>query len=207
MPDPNHATPARTAPAAPRIPVKVDAQPEGKTDTEHAGRSHPAAPVVYLLNELAEVVDAVTDAQYVQTPVGVMPGSIGGHVRHCLDHVQSLLDSLGSGQLCYDHRDRGTDVESNRVSAIARMRDQARRLAELPPDFIDAPIDLRVMMTANGDSLDVHSSVGRELAFVLSHTIHHNALVGAMVKTLGAAVPSRFGYAPSTVASLESDGK
>jgi hypothetical protein len=45
--------------------------------------------------------------------------------------------------------------------------------------------------------------VGRELAFVLSHTVHHNALIAIMAQTLGVPVPARFGYAPSTIAYLE----
>jgi hypothetical protein len=45
--------------------------------------------------------------------------------------------------------------------------------------------------------------VGRELAFVLSHTVHHNALIAVMALTLGVSIPDRFGYAPSTIAHLE----
>lgn len=163
----------------------------------------PAAPVIYLLDELATVVSAITDDQYIQCPVGVMPGTIGGHVRHCLDHIESLLNSLGTGFLDYDDRQRGTDVETKRNSAIDLMQDQINRLQSLPADFIQAPISLRVMMVAGADSVEVESSVGRELAFVLSHTVHHNAIVGAMAKTLNVQVPDRFGYAPATVAFLD----
>ena len=50
---------------------------------------------------------------------------------------------------------------------------------------------------------EVETTAGRELAFVLSHTIHHNALIDVMARTLGVPVPDRFGYAPSTIAHLE----
>ncbi len=186
-----------------------DAKPvDADTETDAAeGPHHPAAPVVYLLRELAEVVDAVDDGQYTQASVGEIPGTIGGHVRHCLDHVQMLLDCLGTGQLCYDHRDRGTDVETSRPSARAVIDDQAARLEALPSTFVQAPVSLRVMMTAGGAPTEVDSSVGRELAFVLSHTIHHNAMVRAMVQTVGGSVPERFGYAPSTVAFSDGDAE
>jgi len=49
----------------------------------------------------------------------------------------------------------------------------------------------------------VTTSLGRELAFVLSHTVHHSALVAVMVKLLGNMVPERLGYAPATIAYLE----
>jgi uncharacterized damage-inducible protein DinB len=52
-------------------------------------------------------------------------------------------------------------------------------------------------------SVEVETTVGRELVFVLSHTVHHNALIAVMARTLGVSVPDRFGYAPSTLAHLE----
>jgi uncharacterized damage-inducible protein DinB len=51
--------------------------------------------------------------------------------------------------------------------------------------------------------MEVETTVGRELAFVLSHTVHHNALIAVMARTLGVPVPDLFGYAPSTIAHLE----
>jgi uncharacterized damage-inducible protein DinB len=59
------------------------------------------------------------------------------------------------------------------------------------------------MVSAASPAVEVETSVGRELAFVLSHTIHHNALIGVMAMLLGAPLPDRFGYAPSTIAHLE----
>ncbi len=58
-------------------------------------------------------------------------------------------------------------------------------------------------MGATAPSIAVPTSLGRELAFVMSHTIHHNALIGVIAKLLGIDVPERFGYAPSTLAYLE----
>jgi uncharacterized damage-inducible protein DinB len=58
-------------------------------------------------------------------------------------------------------------------------------------------------LAADAEPVEVDTSIGRELAYVLSHTIHHNAIIGAMVKTLGGALPQRFGYAPSTIRHAE----
>ena len=168
---------------------------EGQDDAKPG----PAAPVVALLRELAGVVEGLSDEQYITKPVGVIPGSVGGHVRHCLDHVWALLSAPDSGHLDYGHRERGTDIERSRPAALAAMAGWADRLAALPEEATERPLRVRPLMTADGGPLDVPSGVGRELGYVLSHTIHHNAILGAMVKTLGGRPPDRFGYAPATI--------
>jgi uncharacterized damage-inducible protein DinB len=42
------------------------------------------------------------------------------------------------------------------------------------------------------------STLARELAFVLNHTIHHQAMIGLLASLHGCDVPDGFGYAPST---------
>ena len=43
------------------------------------------------------------------------------------------------------------------------------------------------------------SSIGRELGFLLSHTIHHCALIAVMMRLRGLATPPGFGVAPATM--------
>jgi uncharacterized damage-inducible protein DinB len=163
----------------------------------------PGVPLAMLLWQLAGVIERLTDNQYTMKPVGIVESSIGGHVRHCLDHVSALLAALGTGEINYDHRARGTPIESDRRAALDEIARLEAQVAELSSAHLHKPIQLSVMMTCGGPSMRVATSVGRELAYVLSHTIHHNALVGTMVKLLGGWLPERFGYAPSTVAHLE----
>ncbi len=166
-------------------------------------------PVVVLLRQLGEVVSAMSDGQYVQSPVGVIQSSVGGHVRHCLDHVRALVLAAGGGEgatLSYDHRHRGTPVESSRGVALEAIEELSRSLGELTEEAVQRRLLVSVLMTANGPAVEARSSVGRELAFVLSHTIHHNALVGAMAAVLGVPMPARFGYAPDTVRHFEALG-
>ncbi len=158
-------------------------------------------PMIALLEELASVVAELNDAQYLQKPVGVIESSVGGHVRHCLDHVRSLLDAVAAGKINYDHRQRGTAIETSRVAvaeAIDRLIDELRTL---PGDEFDSPLAMRVLVASNQPELLVKTTIGREIAYVLAHTVHHNALISAMVKTLGGKLPVEFGYAPSTINS------
>ena len=159
-----------------------------------------AAPLVAVLRQLADLLEQLTDDQYPQKPIGVVESSIGGHVRHCLDHVEALLNAADTGAIDYDHRQRGTLIESSRTAAIELLRDQERRLLELSDDLLDQPLSLSTLLAADAPPIGVETSFGRELSYVLSHTIHHNALIGVMAKLLGHTLPPKFGYAPSTIA-------
>ena len=160
-------------------------------------------PLVALLEELSEVVQRLSNSQYSQKPVGVVESCVGGHVRHCLDHVSALLAAIEIGQIDYEHRQRGTVIEKSRIAACEAIDDLVGRLHSIRDDDLDQMIYMRALMSALEPAITVRTSVGRELAYVLAHTIHHNALIGAMVKTLGGWLPERFGYAPSTVRHLE----
>jgi len=43
------------------------------------------------------------------------------------------------------------------------------------------------------------SSMGRELQFLLGHTVHHSALIVMIIDGIGLSIPDGFGIAPSTL--------
>lgn len=157
------------------------------------------APIVQLLDELAQVIAALSDAQYVHRPMSVIPSHIGGHVRHSLDHVQALLAATATGRLNFDHRERGTAIETSRGAALEAIEKLIGDLRSLHPLVLEVPMTLHMMMHADARPVELSTTFTREAGFVLSHTIHHNAIISAMVKTLGGWLPPHFGYAPSTI--------
>ncbi|MCK6456392.1 MAG: DinB family protein [Phycisphaerae bacterium] len=163
----------------------------------------PVAPLIGMLRQLDKLLAATSNGQYVQKPVGVVPSSLGGHIRHCLDHVEALLVGTDTGEINYDHRERGTAVETDRLAARVVIRDLEERLASLDRRIIGRSVLVTAMVSGDRTYLRATSTVGRELLFVLSHTIHHDALLAAMCRTLGIPIPDRFGYAPATIAHLE----
>ncbi|MBL8874609.1 MAG: DinB family protein [Phycisphaerae bacterium] len=161
-------------------------------------------PVVELLRELAGVIAQLSPAQYTERcGESFFNGNIGGHVRHCLDHIRAVLDGFASGVVDYDHRERGTNIESDPAAA----RDEIRRLRRLAEDLAhveaQAPLHVAILPTRDGQSVNLLSTLGRELAFVLSHTIHHNAMIKGMAVALGLQLPQAFGYAPATLAHFD----
>lgn len=165
----------------------------------------PAAilSLVTVLLELIDFLATLSEEEYRTKPAGPVASSIGGHVRHCLDHVESLLVGIERGTVNYDQRQRGTEVETCRRAALAVIDRQIGRLRTLAPHTEHQPLRLLALVSSKLEPLKAETTVGRELVFVLSHTIHHNALVAVMARALGVRVPDSFGYAPSTLTHLE----
>lgn len=160
-----------------------------------------SGPLVEVLRELEGVIAGLSIDQYVaRCGESFSNATIGGHVRHCLDHARALVDGNAAGLVDYDHRERGTPIESDPLAACAEARRLAAGVTSLSHAGVDRALDVLVMPTREGRSVRVRTTLGRELSFVLSHTIHHNAMVRGMALAVGAPVPPTFGYAPSTLA-------
>lgn len=122
-------------------------------------------------------------------------GSIGAHIRHDLDLVECFLNGLGEGRIDYAARERDSSVERDPARAAARTRSLVVRLRsiegrESEPVLIRSEVDPGILHT---------STVGRELEFLYSHTVHHHALIGERLKQLGLTADTEFGVAPSTL--------
>ena len=126
-------------------------------------------------------------------------GAIGDHVRHVLDHVAALAGTPPSLPLSYDHRTRGTAVEWNPGAALREMMRLDAALERWSTWSLAEPIAVTTMLADDGRSVTSWSTLGRELAFVLSHTIHHQAMIALLLEGLGRQMADgRFGVAPST---------
>jgi hypothetical protein len=127
--------------------------------------------------------------------------SVGAHIRHILDHYDCLLAGVTSGRVDYDSRARDEAVERDPAAAAVLAGRIAISLGELTPE--DAARDVEVRMDCGeSGSADVwsRSSVQRELQFLVSHTVHHFALIKGILIGTDTAVPEDFGVAPSTLA-------
>jgi hypothetical protein len=79
---------------------------------------------------------------------------------------------------------------------VTVLEDTVEALAALPPNLEDRPLIVREGVRRR---VDQPSSVGRELLFLSSHTVHHWALVAALLRHQGIEPGVEFGVAPSTL--------
>jgi hypothetical protein len=158
----------------------------------------PVAALTELLDDLAALVLQLDSHTYCARPLPEVSGSVGEHVRHCLDHVGAFLSRNRSELLSYDHRERGTEVESDPGAALRQLWRIKAALERSTHTSLDEPIHVKALLSASGEAVAAWSSFGRELAFVMSHTIHHQAMIAALLAVQGVGVDDRFGFAPST---------
>ena len=151
-----------------------------------------------LLDDLAGLLVRVGPDAYVARPAPGISGAVGEQVRHTLDHIAALLAADTRETLSYDKRRRGTAVETDPAMAL----DEALRLKAIVESqaerSLDEPVFVTARMSAAGAEVQGWSTTGRELAFVVAHTIHHEAIIALLLAIQGIQVPPRFGYAPST---------
>jgi len=175
-------------------------------ETANTGELQAAvAGLRVVLKQLREALEGLSDEQYVQKPVGVFDASIGGHVRHTIDHARLLLEHAEGGTVNYDQRDRDGDVERRRQAAVDLLDRIDEKLQQVGQETAYSAVQVASTVSGEGDFVTARSSFIRELLFVQSHTVHHNALIAAMLRTLGRNVPEQFGYAPSTLAYLKNN--
>jgi uncharacterized damage-inducible protein DinB len=152
-----------------------------------------------LLTEMAHAIAQLTRAEFAESGVSGVSGSIGGHVRHCLDHVLTFERGLETGLVDYDTRRRQTTVEGDRELAVLSLTAAATRLERHTGLALGQPLVVRSVLSRGGPTMEYRSSVARELAFVISHTIHHGAQIALLAHRIGAGrLPDRFGVAPAT---------
>ena len=142
----------------------------------------------------------LSDEDYTRKVPVAFNASIGGHYRHCLDHFRSLLDSATEGDLNYDHRERGTLIESDRFAALNATRELREGYERLDPMLLMRPLNVSCKTSyATSGSQASPSTVGREIMYSVAHAVHHYALIGVMCGVMGLKMPAGFGVAPSTL--------
>ncbi len=149
-----------------------------------------------VLDQSVVLLEELDDELFAAPVPSLSLRAAGSHLRHCLDFYHSFLSGLPLGRVDYDLRQRDPRIEQDRLYALGKLlfvRDELARVREAP-----LPADLEVCLEGNGSAWSL-SSVERELQFLLSHTIHHYALIAIALRSHGFDPGREFGVAPSTL--------
>lgn len=164
---------------------------------ESAERPTPITGNMVLLRQGLGLLDALDDESYRHARPG--RSSVGDQYRHVLEHYELLLG--GGGEVDYDDRARDEWIASDRSVAARRTRAMLARLEALDPRTLDTAVTIRMAALATGDPRrPTPSSLGRELLFLVSHTVHHFAIIRLLLEAHGHRAPDDLGTAPSTLA-------
>jgi uncharacterized damage-inducible protein DinB len=127
---------------------------------------------------------------------------IGAHFRHVFDHYNAFLNGLSTGALNYDVRERDPLVERDVTVASQTAETIMARLEEIQDQQLPQSIQVSANVIEAGKSaVDwSDSTVHRELMYLLSHTVHHYAIIRLLATQAGVELNADFGVAPSTIA-------
>lgn len=166
-------------------------------------KRHPADDNIGYLRQGAELVRKLDDDLFTRSVGGRFRGGVGSQFRHCIDFYECLLYGLENGDLVdYTARSRERELEIRRTAAAQRLEQLAKRLAVIDVDSLSRPLKVRSEQPVPELPEWSGSTLHRELQFLVSHTVHHYALIVALLGRLGYDLEPEqadFGIAPSTL--------
>lgn len=149
---------------------------------------------IKVLREAQKLLERLDDRIYTNVDAPMFASSIGAQLRHCLDFYQCFLTGVKTNKIDYDLRERDEVTEHNRTRAIERIEATATMLWKL------ALTEEQATLWVKQDSpYWSTSSLRRELQFLLSHLVHHQALVAVMLRVQGFVLNEDIGVAPATL--------
>lgn len=154
---------------------------------------------IHFLVQARDLVRRLTPDQFTHANPPRYTSGIGPHLRHCVDHYLLLLRHWPQGTIDYDQRLRDHQIETHPSAMSAVLLRIQSDLRTITTGDLSTP--LQIKMDCGSESLEpfAASSVLRELQFLISHTVHHFALIAMILHDQNLPVPPQFGIAPSTL--------
>jgi uncharacterized damage-inducible protein DinB len=133
---------------------------------------------VFNLKQLVGLVNQLSNEQYTDEFPLLSGNSMGKHIRHVIELYQEFFAGLLHGEVNYDNRQRNLQLETNKSLAIITFDQVILEIENLSKDDV-----LVVKANFGGEStIELKSSICRELAYNLEHAIHHMAILQICVK-------------------------
>ncbi|PVZ69691.1 DinB family protein [Pelagibaculum spongiae] len=151
------------------------------------------------IDQLSEFIEKLSEQDYQYTGSSLFESSIGQHLRHILDLYMAMMHPLQNGLIDYDVRRRGIPLETDKSVGLLELQQTRNWLETLTEQTLFEPIEVKSeVMLSSTQSIQVTSTLGRELCFTSSHLVHHLAIMAAIARLIGHQVDSAIGQAPTT---------
>ncbi len=153
---------------------------------------------IAILIQAEKLITDLSDTLYTNNAIPPYQSGVGKHIRHVLDFYKAFA-SATEGKIDYDGRERNVAVERHRKQAIETIGQIIQYLETVQDE------DRRVMSKNDDgghrkpDHAFSNSTIGRELQFLASHSVHHFAIITMILLQQGYTPPKEFGVAASTL--------
>ena len=168
-----------------------------------------------VIEQSIDLLQGLSRAEYQQVCQPLFSASIGQHMRHIIDHFDSLKRGIASTTVDYNNRSRRSETETCLATAVRHLQEVKTWLLTLSHEQLSLALNVMPEVALHqhqhqhgaqevSQPLPVASTLARELMFCVSHAIHHYALVNIIRQLQGAQVDVNFGVAPATIAYQKS---
>lgn len=151
------------------------------------------------LKEIKELLQRIPADLYTQKMNVLSGATIGQHFRHIIEFYSCIGNGLDSKVICYDERKRNTQIEECTVYSSGVIDYIILFLSLIRSD---CPVSLNGNYSNDQDYHSTFdSSLFRELAYAMDHTVHHMAIIKIALNDEKHIfqLDNNFGVAPSTV--------
>lgn len=156
--------------------------------------------VEQLTQQMIQILQRIDQTAY-QQAVDIYDGStVGKHFRHVFDFYHCLIKGLAQGKVDYSDRTRNLQIEREPHTAAHHFNNALHQMNDLQ---MEASIQVLSDFSDNDQTerISYASTVGRELAFIYDHAVHHLAIIKMGIKIINPnfQLAQNFGVAPSTI--------
>ena len=106
---------------------------------------------LHFLRQAAALLNRLDDIQFSRPMESFHGSSVGGHMRHCIEHYRSFLNGIETGRVDYDDRPREERLEQvvrDARDAVGQLVDEIEKLL-----CCDLPVGLLVKMDCGDEEI------------------------------------------------------
>ena len=150
-----------------------------------------------VIHDYQHALQTLSAEDYCATPDG--QSSIGAHVRHVLEFMQVLATQITDGVIDYEARAHDVSLESNPQAVaetlpklLTTFRHQVEKYG------LYRLLLLKETTVVGHPKVTTTSSIGREILFIIQHSVHHLAIIKMKADSMGIAMDGDIGVANAT---------